>query len=527
MRTKKSFINMLASIFVAIEITLAGMFNRRFFIQNLSMEYLGCNAVFSNVLELLSVVCCGASAVSYLAVKAMARDDRNSIQCVFQMIHIYQWVSCGLLASAGCVLAFIFPGFLQNTTAFSWEFLQQVYLLFLAEICLSNWSGFTGSPGYYDCMIKASQNMAVCSVFDFITTNIYMILQCVILVYTKNYLLYLGIGSAAKIVYIILTRNYCYKKFPYLRQKTAVTWEQMKETKLFSEIRNNLVVTIAAVVFNGTDSIVITSTLGITITALYSNYQVLYNQLRRLAGKFLNGMSVSVADFLHKTCEDEKKRTLFYRVQFLCAITGIICCCGLYGLAQPFIFLFFGKELLLELKVVFVLSLLLFLIIFSIGCAMFRHAMGKYWIDRNYQMVSAAVNLLLSVLLAKRIGIEGILLGTIAGSLIATQGYLKVIRKEAIVTFTYREWWMQGWLWSFFALTALCLSDLSVSKLNFSIPSICLRAVFSLTAALSVILAACAVSRTNRNCAVFYFNKIKQVFMKFRRRMKHGIGKER
>lgn len=124
---------MLASIFVAIEITLAGMFNRRFFIQNLSMEYLGCNAVFSNVLELLSVVCCGASAVSYLAVKAMARDDRNSIQCVFQMIHIYQWVSCGLLASAGCVLAFIFRVFCKTRLLFHGSFFSR-YICFFWQI---------------------------------------------------------------------------------------------------------------------------------------------------------------------------------------------------------------------------------------------------------------------------------------------------------------------------------------------------------------------------------------------------------
>lgn len=509
-RKKKSVINMFVGVFVQLEIALAGILNRRFFIHNLSIDYLGCNAVFVNVLEILSLVCCGASAITFLMIKAITSDDQEQIQRAFKINHIYQWTTCGLLAIIGSVASLFLPGLLENATGFDWKFLQIVYLLFLADICITNWSGISGSPGYYDCIIKAAQDSAVCSVFDFVVKNIYMLCQCVVLVCTKNYILYLVTAVVSKLIYILLTRWYCYKRFPYLKRRISVTYEQIKETRIFAEIRSNIAVMIAMVVFNGTDNIVITGFLGITVAGLYSNYQTIYNQLRTLISKFINGMSMSVADYIHRTQDDVKKEELFYEVQFLCGTVGVICICCFFSLAQPFITIVFGEGLLLDTHVLFIISIMLFANVISTGSAMFRHSMGKYWLDRNYQLIAAAVNLVLSIVLVRIIGLPGILIGTIAGTLVTFQGYLKVIKLEVINSFSKRKWWIDIGVWTGVAIAALLCAQIVLHSIGYSVIGMIYRLTGAIFISVVFLLILCLLSRRNKRSMFFYVNQIKR-----------------
>lgn len=509
MRKKKSAINMFVGVFAQLEIALAGILNRRFFIHNLSIDYLGCNAVFANILEILSLVCCGASAISFLMIKAITSDDKEEIRRIFKINHIYQWITCGFLAIIGSVASLFLPGLLENATGFDWKFLNIVYLLFLANICMTNWSGISGSPGYYDCIIKASQNSAVCFVFDFIVKNIYMLCQCVVLVYTKNYILYLVTAVISTLIYVFLTRWYCYKYFPFLKGKISVTYEQIKETRIFAEIRNNIAVTIAMVIFNGTDNIVITGFLGVTVAGLYSNYQTIYNQLRALIGKFINGMSMSVADYIHRTEDDTKKNQLFYEVQFLCGAVGVLCTCCFFSLAQPFITIIFGEGLLLDTLVLFAISIMLFANVISIGSAMFRHSMGKYWLDRNYQLIAAAVNLVLSIALVRIIGLSGILIGTISGTLVTFQGYLKVIKLEAIKSFSKRKWWIDICIWTGVVIAALLCAQIVLQSIAYSVIGMIYRFIGAILISGIFLLVLCVLSQRNKKSMLFYMNLIK------------------
>lgn len=514
MRKKKSAINMTVGVLVQLEIALIGILNRRFFINNLSIDYLGCNAVFVNVMEVLSLICGGFSAITFLMIEAVASDDKEQIRKVFKINHIYQWITCGLLAVIGSLLSPFLPRLLKNSTDFEWSFLQVVYLLFLADLCITNWSGITGNIGYYDCIIKATQDSAVCSIFDFFVKNIYMIGQCIVLVCTKDYILYLLIAVFSKIIYILLTRWYCFKHFPFLKDKISVTYEQLKETNLFAEIRNNLATVIAMVVFNGTDNIVITSFLGITVAGIYSNYQTIFNQLRGLISKFINGMYMSVADFVHRTSNDTIKADIFYKVQFLCGVVGLICTSCFFSLVQPFITIVFGDGLLLETDFVFIVSVLLFINIVSMGSAMFRHSMGKYWLDRNYQIISAAVNLVLSISLVKVIGLQGIIIGTIMGSFVSLGGYIRVVRREAIQSFSVNKYWIDLGIWLVIVTITLLVTHSCLNGISYSVVGMIYRLIGSIFISIVFVSIICVISRKRRECVFFYLNQIKSVISK-------------
>ncbi len=481
MRTKKSLTNMITATAAQILIVLLGLVSRRVFIQTLSIEYLGCNGVFSNVLEILTLVGCGASAVSYLMIKAMATEEKSLIQKTFSLVHFYQWCTCGLLVLLGCVVSLFLPALLMNTTSFSWSFLQGVYLLFLVDLCLSMWSGLGGTPGFYDCIIKASQRQAVCALIECCTKVIIVILQILALYYTHNYFLYLILGITTKFIYIIVTRRYCYRSFPYLKEKVRVPKEFIKETKLFAEIRSNLAITISTVIFLGTDNLVITGFLGITITGLYSNYALFYNQLQGLVNKFLSGMSASVGNYVQQIKDSGQKHAMFYRIQTVCGVIALFCTVCFWTLCDPMIELCFGSGLQLSRTVLAVQSILLFFAIYSQAGSMFRHAVGQYWLDRNYNIAAAATNLGLSLLLVKYIGLPGVLLGTLVGMIIQIAGYLKVICLQAVPEAKKASWWLYTAFWLLATLIGMGVTMLLTQRLphnwGYTIASGCVAVV--------------------------------------------------
>lgn len=516
MRTKKSVINMIVALAVQIELICIGFISRRIFIRYLSVEYLGCNSVFSNVIEIISMVGCGASAVSYLAIKAMATDDESQINKIFKIIHYYQWITCGLFMLIGSIMSFFLSSFLVNATQFDWSFLQVVYFLYLLDLCISMWSGINGSPGYYDCVIKASQNQAVCSSVEFIVKNLCMFLQIGSLILTRNYYIYLFLGMSTKLIYIFLSRIYCYHKFPFLKKKCAITRADVKETKLFKEIRNNFAITIAIVVFNGTDNLVLTGTLGIAVTGLYSNYELFYNQLRNLISKFINGMGASIGNFLYNS-DESKKVMLFDNVQTICAIVACVCSNLYFNLAQSFITIFLGEGLLLDIFVVFSVSILCFISFFSNSCSMFRHPVGQYWIDRNYQIISAAVNLLLSIALARKIGIVGILIGTAIGIMVSNAGYIRVIKLASINGFREIRWYFSFASWLLVNMLSLLTTYRIVGGLAYTWINVFLRIIVSLAISSVFITVLILCVPKERRSVMELSERAKKYIMKWRK----------
>lgn len=513
MRTKKSVINMIVALSVQIELICIGFISRRIFLRYLSVEYLGCNSVFSNVIEIISMVGCGASAVSYLAIKAMASDDKSQINKIFKIIHYYQWITCGFFLLIGSIMSFFLSSFLVNATQFNWSFLQVVYFLYLLDLCVSMWSGINGSPGYYDCVIKAYQNQAVCSAIEFIVKNLCIFLQIIVLILAHSYYIYLFLGIATKLIYIFLSRIYCYHKFPFLKEKCTVTRADIKETKLFKEIRNNFAITIAIVVFNGTDNLVLVGTLGIAATGLYSNYELFYNQLRNLIGKFINGMGASIGNFIY-SADESRKVMLFDNVQTICAIVACVCSNLYFNLAQSFITIFFGDGLLLDISVVFSVSILCFISFFSNSCSMFRHPVGQYWIDRNYQITSAAVNLVLSIILARKVGIAGILIGTAIGMMVSNSGYVKVIKLASIKEFSKIGWHLSFALWLFANALSLLTTYRIVGRLAYTWTNVFLRIAISLVISLAFITVLILCVPKERRSVMELVKRIKIYIMK-------------
>ena len=93
------------------------------------------------------------------------------------------------------------------------------------------------------------------------------------------------------------------------------------------------------------------------------------------------------------------------------------CSVALYELFNPFIRVWIGEDYLFGTTIVAVVVLNFYIYCMRRVPLMFRDAMGLFWYDRYKSLAEAAVNLVVSIVLAKKIGILGVLIGTTISSL--------------------------------------------------------------------------------------------------------------
>ena len=88
--------------------------------------------------------------------------------------------------------------------------------------------------------------------------------------------------------------------YPYLKEKYAVTAEDIRKRNIIPDVRNFLVHRVAYAVYGGTDNIVISTICGIRYVALYGNYYILQKGvLNVFFYRLLNPVQAAIGNIIY------------------------------------------------------------------------------------------------------------------------------------------------------------------------------------------------------------------------------------
>ena len=378
---------------------------RTIFIYLLGTTYLGVNGLFTNILSVLSLAELGVGgsfqALLYKPLHDKDTEKLKSLMAAFKKTYTIIGAAVGILGLG--MLPFLHVLINDNDI----ENIGLIYIMFL-----------TGSVVTYFCAYRISliitdQKAYICTIYSQAFIFIQYSLQIAILFITGNFILYLAVQILCGIgVNMSLSRK-AGKMYPFLKEKAS---------KLDLETRKDLLKKIYAsiyhhtghVVITGTDNIVISAFVGIYWVGLYSNYVMIIGILAAFSGLFFNAIVASVGNLTVST-EKDTNYFIFKRLQFMnFLITGFFSV-GLFSLFNPFIKLWVGEKYLLNDNIV-----LLIVVSFYVGLdgikrsvSIFKNTTGLFYYDRYSPVAEATINIILSILLVRRIGIAGVLLGTI------------------------------------------------------------------------------------------------------------------
>jgi len=244
------------------------------------------------------------------------------------------------------------------------------------------------------------------------------IVQIVVIILTKNYYLFFVVNIIFTIVESLLVYRSAKKLFPEIKGKGCVldigTRKQIsKNVAALSMHRIG-----AAVVFS-TDNILVSTFCGVVILGAYSNYSLILNSIVAIITLLSNALIASFGNMIASK-DNEYVYKKFKLVRVIFSVINIFVTTCLLTLFQPFIKIWTGGGIyLLEMQTVLILCISFYLSRSRKCVNMMQDAAGIFWEDRWKAVIEAVVNLFVSIMLAKFIGINGIFIGTIVSTIVA------------------------------------------------------------------------------------------------------------
>ena len=384
---------------------LAAFLSRRVFTRILTAEYLGLNGTFSSILSMLSLAELGiGTAITYSLYQPLAEGDREKIVSLMALYRKAYWVIGLVVAVLGLAVTPFLGVIIADLPGI--PRIQLIYLLFVLDTALSYFFIYKQS------LISADQKQYIVSAYQQCGKIVLYILQILFLWLTRSYFAYLGLKiiSTVCINWLISHRANC--MYPWLKETKVNPLDA--ETK--KSIGRNTIAMIShkigGVVVFGTDNLLMSYFSGVVSVALYSNYTLITGGLNTIYSTLFGSITASIGNLGAADADPKHKETVFNRINFIGSwIYGFSAVC-LIALFNPFIQLWVGGDYLLSQTLVVIIAVNFYLTGMRQAALTFRSAFGLYWYDRYKPLAESAINLTASIFLARRIGIEGILIGT-------------------------------------------------------------------------------------------------------------------
>lgn len=394
------------------ELILAGLklISRRVFVLYLGKEYLGLNGLFTDILSVLSLAELGFSvSITYSLYRPVAQGDKEIIKSLMRLYRRVYWMVGTAILAAGLFLLPFLNFFIREMP----ENIPDIPLIYLLNVINVSLSYFFS---YKATLLFVYQKKYIDSVLRAICAVLAVSAQTAVLVWTGNYRYYLYILIVSTLVQNVIVSVKTEKLYPYLKEKDIRPLPE----EILKDIRKNVSAMIlhrmGSVAVFGTDNLLISKFVGIGITGLYSNYSMIRNFLTTMINTLFNAITPAIGN-LNVTETVEEKRQTFHRLNFFAAwLFGWMSIC-LIWLYDPFITLWLGDDYLLPGSVVFLIVANFYLNSMRIPVANTKSVMGLFWDERYKSILEAVMNLVVSVILARRWGITGILSGTLVSTL--------------------------------------------------------------------------------------------------------------
>lgn len=429
---------------------LAKFVMRRFFVRYISDEYLGLDAVFTNIIGLMNLAELGiGSAVFYALYKPLAEHDEDKILGIMQLLaKVYRTIAV-ILCGIGVILT---P--MITVIASEARNLSYVHLLFgfyLVNTCVSylfTYKGLLASADQKNYITLRNHYLFIISL---------NLVQIFIIYFTRNFVVYAAVQCLFTIAEGISLSVVMNRKYPILKRKQKISLPKVETDKIWSDVRKIVIGRVGSTVIASTDNLIISNVEGLSQTGVYSNYVLVQASLQAIVCQFQSAVSASIGNIV-ASGEREKELDYFWFLNFITtALYGGTSIC-MFNLMQPFIAYWLGGGYLMDYGVLLCITVIYYYKGIRGLFGTFSMAHGVFDLEAKKTVLEAGVNLLISIVLAMKFGLIGVLLGTIISSLFVGLPLELVNVGRALSEISKRRFMGELILYSFGTAIALFIS---------------------------------------------------------------------
>lgn len=375
------------------------------FIRAIGQELLGVNSLFTEILTALQLVELGVGpAMAFSLYKPLAENDEEKVKSLMALFKKAYRIIGAIVLILGVGFTPFYTFFINGAPDIS--NLNLIYLIFVFD------TGISYFFSYYRTLLISDQKKYVDLSVQMIVTILVSVFQMILITITHSYMIYLILQVIGTISTNFIASKIAIKEYPYLKDKNVKKLDNATTGEIKKNIFAMIFHKIGTIVRDATDNLFISKYISLAISGVYSNYSMITKALATLIGQIFNAVLSSVGN-LHITADSKAQKEVFYNINYINFWIATFCACCFGVLAKPFILVIANETYLLGSFVVVLLTLRFYLDIMRKTTWMFCEAAGVYWKGKSKPIWEAVVNLVVSWILVKTIGISGIFIGTI------------------------------------------------------------------------------------------------------------------
>lgn len=411
-RTTNVVRNTWVGIIAQFAVLLVSFVNRTVFINMLGNDYLSVNGLYSNIINALSFVELGfGTALIYMLYKPVADNDKKKTQMIIKFYKKTYSLIGSIMFILG-ILVIPFMKYIIKDAPNIEENLNYIYILFLVSTCI----------GYFfahnTAIINANQKNYLISLYNQLGKFIQAIIQIILLIITKNYVIYLIIQILMTLISNILISIKARKMYPYVYEKNIPDLDKKDKNIIKNKVKSLILYRIGPSILNGSDNLILSACVGLSSVGVYSNYYLITNYLYLFLNQMTSSLETSIGNLNAKE-NSEKKEYVFYKILYLCFFIYGIIAILLMGSINDFINIWLGKEYLFNDFVVFSIVLYIYINGIHFPCYSYRTTAALFDKMKLMPILEVILNIFISIILAKYIGVAGVFLGTSIAKLLS------------------------------------------------------------------------------------------------------------
>lgn len=411
MRKSNSLKNFITSTVPFIILIFLGFWKVNVWQNALDENIYALNQLFFQIFAYLSLAEAGiGSLVQKEYYKLFVTDDKDKICIFYTLSRRMLRVVCFIIIAIGIVVSFFLP-MLANDNTLSLHYMQKIFALFMAKSLVEY---FMFSPRF---VLQADQKTYKMNV----QMNIYKIaeglMEILLIMWGMSYELVLVISFFLRIVMNLHLNRIVFKEYPWLHE--------VKDTKglKIRGMQHVFIYKIVSVVYENVDVVLISSFVNPISVIIYSNYKYITKYLSDFIYMIGSSLTSSLGNLLYS---EEGSERSFYTYEMINTMFYFIACFLTTALAfciNSFIVVWVGKDKLFD-----TVSLVCSLFLFFHGIVRRPQYILKdiFALYKELQLVSIAesvINLVLSFVLVRKYGIQGVLIATVVATLLTNFWY--------------------------------------------------------------------------------------------------------
>lgn len=440
-RTKKTIVNTTFSILNQLLAVVLSFALRTAFIKILGDQYTGVASVFTTILTMLSLSELGfATAIATALYQPLRDNNQKRIQQLMDFYKkAYRIVAFFIFSVGICLIPFL--QYLIKEVPDIKEDITIVYLFYIVKTAASY------LMIYKTTLLRADQKLYVIKKYEMICQVTRYLIEIIVLLVFKRYMTYLIIEVFATILQNYIVTKRAEKEYPQAFRKPDEALHREEVISLLKDVKGLSMYKLSGTIGNSIDTMLISSFINTSSVTLVGNYTHIKNHIQKILMQFFYSVVPSVGNLATEK-NNEKQKTVFNRLFYISFLAVNFCSVSLFVLSKPFVNIWLGEKYILGQHISFIIAFDFFLYILLQAIASFRTANGLFVKGQYRPLITAIINIIMSILLIQRYGIFGTILATVFARLL-TQWYDPFLLYKMIFKDSFRLFYFKYWLYIF------------------------------------------------------------------------------